>query len=323
MKKILVIRLGAIGDVVFTTIIPYAIKLMYPDYKIHYLVPNGIDKLLEDNPCIDKIFIWERCRRKSFKYLFSIAGKLRREKYDVIFNLNNTLRCFLLSSLAMPKKIVSKQTTGGHWVDDAFFAAKKVFPKLEKPNRLFLSAKPEAANKIREDISGFPRPYIMIAPGGDTSKNRAGRSWSIDYWKELSKMIIKEYGGTIFVCGSDSEKEFHSTLSNERVVVFSGKYNLAESSALLSMADLMISGDTGPLHIASAHNIKTLALLGSTSPDKICPYGENGHWISSDFECKYCWKKKCKYVQVGEETPCMGELKPDFVLSAVKKIFEQ
>lgn len=319
MKKILVIRLGAIGDVVFTTIIPYAVKLMYPDCEIHYLVPNGIHKLLESNPSIDKVFTWERSKRKSLKYLISVARQLRREKYDAIFNLNNTLRCFLLSAFAMQKKIISKQSTGGHWVDDAFFAAKKVFPKLEKPNRLFLSVKPEAANKIKEDICNFPRPYIMIAPGGDTSKNRAGRSWNINSWKKLSQMIIKEYGGTVIVCGSDSEKELHSALEGNGIVVLSGKYDLAESSALLSMADLMISGDTGPLHIAAAHNVKTLALLGSTSPEKIRPYGENGHWISSDFECKYCWKKKCKYVQEGE-TPCMNSLKASNVMEKIKKI---
>ena len=90
---------------------------------------------------------------------------------------------------------------------------------------------------------------------------------------------------------------------------------------MLSQADLMISGDTGPIHIASAFGVKTLALLGSTSPDKIKPYGENGFYISSKHNCKYCWKKKCPYLKENETyTPCMEALSVEEVFTEVQKI---
>ena len=84
--------------------------------------------------------------------------------------------------------------------------------------------------------------------------------------------------------------------------------------------DLMISGDTGPLHIATGHNVKTLAILGSTSPDKIKPYGENGYYIEPTIDCKYCWKKKCKLIKEGERyTPCTESISVEMVLNKIKE----
>ena len=86
----------------------------------------------------------------------------------------------------------------------------------------------------------------------------------------------------------------------------------------------MISGDSGPLHVASAHNIKTLALLGSTSPDKIKPYGKNGYYISAKYKCLYCWNKKCKYLTVNRvQTPCMEALSVDEVFEKIKEIYNK
>ena len=74
--------------------------------------------------------------------------------------------------------------------------------------------------------------------------------------------------------------------------------------------------------LPSALDVKTLALLGSTSPDKIKPYGVNGHWISSNCECKYCWNKKCKLLQDNETyTPCMEALSPEEVFNKITEIF--
>ena len=75
--------------------------------------------------------------------------------------------------------------------------------------------------------------------------------------------------------------------------------------------------------MASAFNVKTLALLGSTNPKHIKPYGKNGYYVSADYDCLYCWKKKCKHLKDGEKyTPCMEKLTPNKVFEKIKKIFE-
>ena len=321
IKKILIIRLGAIGDAVFTTIMPYAIKLKHPDCEIHYVLQKEVVGLLGSNPYIDKIYTWDRQAGKKLGYIHKMAKVFAEEKYDVIFNLNNTLKTFLLSFLSFPKKTVPKKQYGKSWVEDFFLTAKSVFADIEQPDRLYLGVNEKSENTAEDVLRNYPRPYFVFTPAGAANKNRVGRMWSLENWKKLSDMVLDNFGGTVFVCGNSTETEEHSKLGREGVIILSGKYTLEETGAILSKADLVVSGDTGPLHIASAYDVKTLALLGSTSPDKIKPYGKNGYWVSSDFECKYCWKKKCKFLdEKGGVTPCMQTLDAGTVLGKIKEI---
>ena len=323
-KKILIIRPGAIGDVAQTTIIPKSIKAAHPDYIIHYFTQCEIKPLLDGNPYIDKVIPFDRKKRKEIGYIFSIIKQLFNERYDIIFNLTNSFRNMLISFFSFPNRIVSRKYSDGLWVEDFFLTAKSVIPDIEISNRLFLSKNNEQDFEIKQILDKYPKPHIVFIPAGNTDKNRQGRIWNIKYWKELSKMVLNKYGGTVFICGSKSERKFHDELSTDNVIVLSGNYDLAGSSTLLSYADLVVSGDTGPIHIASAHNVKTLALLGSTSPDKIKPYGENGYFISTDTDCKYCWQKKCKYLKPNEKyTPCMENLYPEAVLKKIDEIFNK
>lgn len=320
-KKILIIRLGAIGDVVHTTIIPKAIKKAHPDWIVEYLTQSEIAPILENNPYIDKVHPWCRKDRKSIKYLLKTGCELFKSRYDVVFCLTNAIRNMILSVMACPKRIVFRKTGSGLWVEDFFYSAKSVFPELEKPDTLSLSVNEKFIGEIKSRLDDCAKPHIVIIPGGGTDRNRQGRIWSLENWEKLSAELNQVYGGTIIVCGSKGERKYHEKISGNNIILTSGEYSLAQTSALLSLADLVISGDTGTLHIASAHNVKTLALLGSTSPDKIKPYGTNGYYISADTDCKYCWKKRCKYLHEGEKyTPCMEAITVDMVMKKIKDI---
>ena len=112
-KKILVIRLGAIGDVVHTTIIPKAIKLKHPDYEIHYLTQNEIAPILDNNPYIDKVIPMITKKKKDNKYLIELGMELFKERYDTVFCLTNALRTLLFATMCLPKRIVLKHEGKG------------------------------------------------------------------------------------------------------------------------------------------------------------------------------------------------------------------
>jgi ADP-heptose:LPS heptosyltransferase len=320
IKKILIIRLGALGDVVHTTIIPSAIKQSYPECEIHYLTQKEIAPILEGHKHIDKIITWDRVNRKSIKQLLQTGCQLFSERYDVVFNLTFAIRNILLSYLACPKRIQTRKYLNESWVEEFFETAKEVFPDITMPKRLYLSADKDALANVKNYLKDKPRPYIIFVAGGGTNNNRQGRIWNIEKYKELSSKILSKYGGTIILSGSKGERKSHEYLASDNVIVTSGEFDIKNSSALYSISDLMISGDTGPIHIASAHNIKTIALLGSTSPDKIKPYGQNGYYIEPNCECKYCWNKRCKKLKEGERyTPCMDSITPDNVMDFIEK----
>ena len=317
-KKILIYRPGAIGDVVMTTVMAKAIKEKHPNWTIHYLTQSNICPILENNPYIDKLIVMKRKERKSFSYIFNLIKTLFAEHYDVIFNLTNSVRNIFISIMAMPKRVVLRKEYEGSWVEDYFLTAKQVFPDIELPKSLELGINETDAETVSKLLNNFPKPHIMVIPGGGTDKNRQGRIWNIQKWAELHKLLLDRYGGTIFVVGNKRERKIHEELADSRVILTSGEYTLSESSALLSKADLVISGDTGTVHIASAHNVPAISLLGSTSPDKVKPYGEKGFYISADTDCQFCWKKKCKHLKKGDiYTPCMENISPQTVMDKI------
>ncbi len=317
-KKILIIKLGAIGDSIHATIIGSAIKQAHPDWLVDYLTYDFLEELLKDCPDIDNLIFWHSKEKNKYFELIRLAKILYKAHYDIIFNLTITLRNYILTMLAKPGKVVIKKEFNKSWIENFYLTAKQEIKDIELPEHLYLTADTNSLQRVKQDIASCPKPYFVIAPGGNSDKNRQGRLWNIDKWKELTNLLTREFGGTIFVCGGKEEMEYHKKLEYDNVILFTGKYTLAESSALFSMADLFISGDTGPLHIASAHNIKTLAILGSTSPDKIKPYGTNGYYIEPKNNCKYCWKKKCKLLKSGEiYTPCMESITPQDVMNEI------
>ena len=311
-KKILIIRFHAIGDVAMSTIIPYAIKSKYDSCEIHYLTSSLNAKFLKNCSYIDKIIPFDGDIIKTLCELF-------KQRYDCIMSLNYTLKSYIFTFLSFPKKIIFKSFKGDSWVENYFYTAKKIFKDINLPNRLYLSNKDSLCeNRILKEIEKYPKPYILFNPGRYENQIRQGRVWNIEKWKELSEKILKEYGGTIFVNGNMKERDYHLQLSNNRVIVFSGLFSIEDSCVLISSCDLVITGDSGPCHIASAYNKKTIAILGSTSPDKIKPYGENGYYIEPANNCRYCWKKKCKYLKNNSGyAPCTESITPDMVMKKI------
>ena len=91
-KKILILKLGALGDVVHTTVIATAIKQKHPDWQIDFLTTNAYANVIVNHPHIDNVIFWDASKRKSYKYLFQIASELFKNRYDVVFNLTRAFR---------------------------------------------------------------------------------------------------------------------------------------------------------------------------------------------------------------------------------------
>lgn len=319
-KKVLIIKLGALGDIVHTTIIAETIKNHRPDWTVDFLTSDYFAPILNDNKYIDNIIKWKH-EHKSFKGFFCFIKRIFNKHYDYILSPTLSLRTLLISAFALPKKIKFRKKYNKLWVEDYFQMAKSIIKDAEMPTKLTLGVSTKNNENIKQELSKYPKPYFIFAPGRPVDNTRQGRLWNINKWKSLSEMIISNFGGTIFVIGTSQEKITHNILETKQVIIKSGEYDFEQIKSLLSQADLVISGDTGPVHVASALNVKTLALLGSTSPKQIKPYGDNGHYISANYDCLYCWQKKCPYLKENEiYTPCMENLTPETVLEKIKEI---
>ncbi|MBO7672365.1 glycosyltransferase family 9 protein [bacterium] len=326
-KKILILRFGALGDIVHTTVIAQALKKAYPDCEIFYCVEERYSEIIENCEFIDKIIPYDQKQRKKLLYNIKFALTLRKEKFDIIFNLTNVFRNNMIAVIANPKRIIAhKKDRNLHVVQDFYKTASNIIKGLILPKNLILGIDENILINVKNNLSCYPRPYFIFSPGGSTDKNRQGRIWNKDYWVELGNELVKLYGGTVFVTGTKDEAEFHhyivSNIKNS--VMYSGKLSLNELKCLYKLADLFVSGDTGPLHLASAFGVNTIGIYGSTDVKNVSPYGEKGFSVYPDEnQCRFCWKKKCKFLKDNETyTPCMESIKPEKVLELIEEVLK-
>ena len=319
INKILIIRTGAIGDVVHTTNLYRAIKKSDPNIEIHYLTSKLIEPLLIADPDLNKVISVKEKISLFSDYTKELAEILKNEKYDLAINLQPSLKIkYLLFLAGIKKQLIYRKTFKLHAVKNFWQTGLKAFPEIKEEKELKLYLPLEAIDKAKEKVKDLKRPLTVINAGGVFSK-RQGRTYPINKWVELGEKIIEKTGGTIILNGAKEDKEILSDLNKiPNCVNFIGELSLVESCAVISQADLMISGDSGPLHIATALGVKSIGLYGSMPANRTGCYS-NGINIISKKECVPCNRRKCKYLKKSKKlfAPCMEEISTESILSLI------
>lgn len=317
-KKVLLIRFGAIGDVVETTGLLRSLKKA--GFCTHYLTGKIPSTLLEKDMDLDKLLILEK---KSYLNIFKLAKILRKEKYDYIINLHPSLRTKFLCTIAKPKKnLTYKKSYKYHAVENFFMTAAKELHQLKLDDKieLFLS------DEEKEWAKNILDKKIKICFNIGATPKRQGRKWQLAHWAKLANKIFEKYDAQIFVIGGKEDVQEANKLTElePKIKSFAGETSLRETAALTYCSDIVISGDTGPLHIASALAPTCIGLYGCCSISRSGPYGKRHHTICSDLSCAPCDGKLCPFSQKDfDDTPCMDIIKPKTVFKMIEDILSQ
>ncbi|MCD7879593.1 MAG: glycosyltransferase family 9 protein, partial [Candidatus Gastranaerophilales bacterium] len=212
-KKILIIRTGAIGDVVHTTALLHAIKKISPETQIHYLTSPLIKPLLESDPDIDKILTINPKFKLFSAYTKEQADELKNEHYDCVINLQPSLKIKGLIFLSGIKKRVNyKKSFKVHAVTNFWQTGLKIFPDLMQEDKIKLYLPEKELEKAQKRMKNLKRPFIIINAGGVLSK-RQGRTYPVSKWLELGNKIQQKYNGTIILNGAEEDKKILSPLN--------------------------------------------------------------------------------------------------------------
>ncbi len=322
-KKVLIIRTGAIGDVIHTTNTFRAIKDAHPEVEIHYLTSINESMLAYDKN-IAKVWIIESEKFKPFsKYTMEFAKKLKAEKFDVAINLQPSFKIRLLVELAKIKTHFNyKKKSKLHAVQNYWETAKKAFPDIKNYPDLKMYLNPEVSEKMHSELSKYKRPLVVLNAGHVFAK-RQGRTYPVEKWIELGNKIQEKYDGTILITGVKVDEDILKPLEQiKNSVSYVSKLSLDENSALIKNSDILISGDSGPLHIASALGVKALGLFGSMPIERTGPCGDNCSVVVSPMECAPCNHIKCKYLKGTGElySPCMKMIEVENIMVEVDKL---
>ncbi len=335
MKRILVVNVNWVGDVIFSSPIFRALKEAYPEVRISCLAVPRVKKVLESISFIDEIIVYdEKGRHRNPFAKLRLIFELRRKHFDVAFLLHRSwTRALLIYLAGIPHRVGYDAKKRGK------FLTHKVEP-LEGPTHRSdhylnviesygvhvsnrecqLDTSKDAERSIEELLRerGVQKNdyKIVVNPGGN---------WNLKKWpKESFSRLISGFVGSfetkVIVSGAQKDislgREINS-LSLNRAVNLTGETNLKQLMALMKVADLVISGDTGPLHMANSVGTEVVALFGPTRPEITGPRGSGrAHVIQHDVGCNQeaCYHLTCP------DNVCMQAITVEEVLEIVKQI---
>jgi ADP-heptose:LPS heptosyltransferase len=270
--KILVVRFSSIGDIVLTTPVVRMLKKQL-NAQVHFLTKSAYVSLLKNNPYIDSVYQIQNS-------INEVIADLKKEKYHYVIDLHSNLRTQILKfRLGMPAKSFNKLNMEKfmltnfkidnipkiHIVDRYLETVKYLGIKNDNQGLdFFLSA------NDKMDINIFPKNYIVFVIGGQHATKILPNEKIISIIKKVNKPVLL-IGGP-----EDTHKGEEIAKACDKVVNTCGKYSILQSASLVQQATMVITHDTGMMHIAAAFNKKIYSVWGNTVPEfGMYPYLES------------------------------------------------
>lgn len=337
MNNILVVKLSAIGDVIHAMPVSYAIKETFPTAHLTWVVEPPAYPLLEYNPYIDELILFQKKEFKSLKgFLFNIRPfrhLLRERHYDVALDLQGLFKSAAILAQAEAKErlgtanmregssCISRPVRGvhqgGHIVERYLDVARAMGCRVDEvrfPVGIRDEERSEVQRLLERETVPADRPYAVLSIGANWPNKR----WPTNYYAVLADWLYAE-GYTPILAGGGALDEglAGAILSTAEIppVNLVGKTSLKVLAALLERASLVIGGDTGPVHMAAGLRRKTVMLMGPTDANRNGPYGQLENAIEIDRPCKYCWKRRCP-----KGLDCLAQISVQQVEQKIKEI---
>ena len=315
MKNILVVKLSAIGDVIHALPVSYAVKETFPEAHLTWVVEPTAYGILEGNPFIDNIILFEKKRFRTVRGFLEefrpFRHELRARKYDAALDLQGLFKSAAIVAQSGAKlrlgtanmregsAYVSHPIKGahasGHIVERYLDVARALgcrvdevrFPVAVSPAEAASADALLAAEGVRED-----NRFAVLAIGANWPNKR----WPVKYFAVLADWLYSEKLIPVLVGGGRLDESLVrdiETLTEVPPVNLVGRTSLKKLAHIFKRADLVLGGDTGPVHLAAGLGTKTVMLMGPTDANRNGPYGQQENAMEIPRSCKACWKRRC------------------------------
>ncbi len=329
-RKILIVKLGSIGDVVNTLPFVNAVKAARPEWQLGWLIEPKSFPIVEGHPAVDRFIVYKRgegvtavrqalAEIKSFQpdLVIDLQRILRSAFFTALSGCRERLgfdrkRCKELSWFFTNRKILPRDP-GGHMVRQYLeFADYLGIPSSDIHFRVPIAESARTAARTLIPAPFLERGFIAFNVGAAKKANR----WPLFRWAQLGKIILDQTPFSLVVTGGRQDISRGRAVGDllgegGRVRDCTGKTSLKELGAVFSLARAVVSGDTGPMHISSALGVATVGLFGPADPGRTGPFRHLDLVVRSGGGCSPCGKRRCS------STRCMDEIRPEAVFSVL------
>ena len=316
MTRFLIVRLGALGDVVHAIPVAAALRRAFPSARIDWLVSAKHREILDLVPVIDRrLVINDRSDASGGASLRGAVGELRRARYDVAFDLQGLIKSALLARSSGAARVIGFASSyarerlarlfyteafdpgrGGlydpretrHVVDINLAVLQLVGVTAARAEFPIDTADSPAAARMAEQTRGR---YTLLNPGAAWPNKR----WPPARFAAIASILRERYGLTSVVLWGPGERALAEEVAAAagRAAIVSPETTIADLVALARGAALMISGDTGPTHVAAAVGTPVIGIYGPTRPSRNGPLSPHDVTVSRDAMCGCHHLRRC------------------------------
>jgi len=312
------------------------IKLHHPQSEIYWWIDEGLTQLLEGDPDLAGVIPFNRRRWNSpFRWgeVWTSVRAIRKQRFDWVIDLQSLLRSGAMAWLAngaftvglddsregargFYDVIVPRPSYDTHAVDWYLSA----LPSLGVPvhrNFTWLPERTEVARAVQEKWTPRSARWIALQPGARWFNKR----WPVEYFARVVRDLSASFGDVWFaILGGATDRELGASIAQalpERCVDLTGRTSLLEMIEWTRLCELMVTNDTGPMHIAAALGKPVVGVFGPTNPRRTGPYGQVDQVLQHTLSCVPCMKDSCSYSRPLE---CLRAIKPEQVIARVESL---
>ena len=346
VRNILIIQLGDIGDVVWSTPALWAVKEACPMASVSILVREDFGQLLDKDPSLHRIFEVRRhpggLLRKTLENIRFILD-IRREHFDLVIDLRSDERGAYMAYISgAPMRVSSYYRDAPFWRNWVFThildaphdettrgAAEQSLKLMRQMGittedtipRLWISEKnrERALEILHEDGITRETRWVSVNPFSRWQY----KEWDHGKWSEIMDWLWHKFGMAVVIVGAQVEREKAEAMASKgqgSIFNLTGRTTLAELAGLLELSYIHLGVDSAAPHIAAAVGTPTITIYGPSDWKDWAPVGENHRVIVPDLECVPCYKKGCD----GKGwSRCLEELTVEKVKVGIREAIEK
>jgi heptosyltransferase I len=335
--NILIVKLSAIGDVIHTLPSLAALRRLYPDAHITWVVEEAAADIIINHPYLNEVIVSKRKSwvkefksgqlRQPLREIKLFLGELRKRSYDLVIDFHGLLKSSVIVYLGRGKRKLgydSLQELSGLFVSEKIpedMNKHAVDRYLDFPRHLGAAAD-EAEFILPRNSEAEITGQILLDQYNLRDKNFIAinpiaywetKLWDDDKFARLADLIKGNLKMDVVFTGSEKESiaKITSGMTTSGINL-GGKTSLPELAYLYKKARLVITTDSGPMHLAAAVATPVIALFGPTDPARTGPYGKDHTIIRTQLPCSPCFLKKCPTKK------CMKDILPEQVFAVVE-----
>lgn len=313
--NILVIKLGAVGDVVLATASLKALREKFPKASICCLTGRESAVIFHNSQYVDDVVIYDyKDKDKGLPGFWRTLVRLRKYRFDMVIDFQNNTRTHLLSFLCMPRSSYGYKNkkfgflVGNGIPDDdplmppvqhQFNILKEIGIKYDDKVRLDLRIRPDDRRYARDLLQGEwidEKRHKIVGINISASERWVSKNYPLKAMAELCDMLAAD-NIRVVITGMEKDRPAVKTLlslTKSKPAAMAGKTSLLQLAALIGYCHVYVTSDSAPLHMAAAMKVPVVTIFGPTDPKRHVPPTDKIRVIRKDLPCSPCYKPKCK-----------------------------